>query len=380
MSTPLALQGGPPALPDGPPPWPVADEQIAAALNSALADGSWGRYHGPHVERLVEVLCEYHQVPFAYPCCSGTYAVELALRGLNVGERDEVVLAGYDFPGNFRSIEAVGARPVLVDIDESTWCLDAGKVEEALGSRTRAVIVSHLHAGVANMRDLAAIARRKGIAVVEDACQAPGAMHHGRMAGTWGDVGVLSFGGSKLLTAGRGGALLTQREDVLQRLKIFGERGNVAFPLSELQAAVLPRQLDTLAERNLQRRKSVRRLIRQLEGCDALRVVETQRPGCEPSFYKLAWSYRPELCGGRTRDEFIAAIQAEGVAIDAGFRGFVHRGRSRCRRTDSLVHSDRASRSTLLLHHPVLLEPSETLDRVAEAIQKVVRGFRGGEN
>jgi dTDP-4-amino-4,6-dideoxygalactose transaminase len=294
-----------------------------------------------------------------------------------VGQHDEVVLAGYDFPGNFRSIEAVGARPVLIDIDPETWCPDVGQIEDALGPQTRAVVASHLHGGLVNVRDLMEMARRKGIAVVEDACQASGAMIHGRMAGTWGDVGVLSFGGSKLLTAGRGGVLLTPREDVIQRLKVFSDRGNVAFPLSELQAAVLPPQLQKLANRNRKRRESVQRLAGQLQTCDALRVVDWQHPDCEASFYKLAWSYDPDACGGRSREEFIAAIQAEGVAIDAGFRGFVRRGQTRCRRAHSLVHSDRASQSTLLLHHPVLLEPPATIDRIAEAIKKVIRDFSG---
>jgi dTDP-4-amino-4,6-dideoxygalactose transaminase len=302
--------------------------------------------------------------------------MELALRGLNVGVRDEVVLAGYDFPGNFRSIEAVGARPVLVDIDPRNWCIDVTQVEAAVGPATRAVIASHLHGGMAHMQDLRAIAQRRGIAVIEDACQAPGGMCCGRMAGTWGDAGVLSFGGSKLLTAGRGGVVLTRREDVHQRLKIFAERGNAAFPMSELQAAVLPHQVQMLAKRNLQRSASVRQLRQQLGECDALQGVDRQRPEFEPSYYKLAWLYRPEACQDKNRGEFIAAIQAEGVAIDAGFRGFVNRGPSRCRRAHTLTHSERASNLTVLLHHPVLLEPSETITRVAAALKKVVQAFQ----
>ena len=114
----------------------------------------------------------------------------------------------------------------------------------------RAVIVSHLHGGLAAMPEIRAWADLRGVAVVEDACQVPGARIAGRLAGTWGDVGVLSFGGSKLLSAGRGGALLTDRSDVVQRIKIYSERGNQAYPLSELQAAVLLPQLESLAERN----------------------------------------------------------------------------------------------------------------------------------
>src|SRR5205085_10640127 len=116
----------------------------------------------------------------------------------------------YDFAGNFRAVDAVGARPVLVDIDSSTWCLDAQQVASAASDRVRAVIVSHLHGGLADMPAICEVAKAHGWSVVEDACQATAAQVHGRISGTWGDVGVLSFGGSKLLTAGRGGAVLTQ--------------------------------------------------------------------------------------------------------------------------------------------------------------------------
>jgi dTDP-4-amino-4,6-dideoxygalactose transaminase len=318
-----------------------------------------------------------HGVPHIYLCSSGTCAVELALRGLNVGLQDEVALAGYDFPGNFRAIESVGARPVLVDIDRRTWCVDTTQLAGIVQSGLSAVIVSHLHGGIANMQDLVELARQNGIPIVEDACQATGATIQGRTAGAWGDVGVLSFGGSKLLSAGRGGALLTNREEVLQRLKIHCERGNVAYPLSELQAIVLQPQLDRLFDQNAQRRKGVDRLTSLLESCDALRVVDTLDLPCDPSYYKLAWAYDPEACGGRTRGEFIAAVRAEGVAIDRGFRGFTRRGSRRCRRAYPLTASEEAAQTTLLLHHPVLIEPPETVDRIAEAVWKVVRSFRG---
>src|SRR5437868_5651821 len=113
-NAPLALNGGTPAMSSGPPSWPPRDEAILAALQAAYADGSWGRYHGPHCERLRELLAEMHGTPHVWLCSSGTIAVELALRGLKVSADDEVILAAYDFPGNFRAIEAVGALPVLV--------------------------------------------------------------------------------------------------------------------------------------------------------------------------------------------------------------------------------------------------------------------------
>lgn len=336
------------------------------ALEAALADGSWGQYLGPHVGRLSAALTEFFDLPYAYPCCSGTFAVELALRSLPVEAGDEVILAGYDFPGNFRAIEAIGARPVLVDVDPANWNLDDQQLSAAIGPCTRAVLVSHLHGGLVRMGAVLEIAKRHRLAVVEDICQAPGAVVEGRLAGTWGDVATLSFGGSKLLTAGRGGAILTRRADLYQRAKIFCEQGNHAFPLSELQAAVLLPQLAKLQERNSRRLAAVERLVEGLGDLKSLRPVEKLPDSSVPVFYKLGFRY--DVASGRPRTDFIAAARAEGVAIDAGFRGFALRSQKRCRTSGDLAGCRLAAESALVLHHPVLLEPDETIDRVAAAL------------
>lgn len=370
----LAIDGGTPVIPTGPPSWPLPGPRVAVELENACADGSWGRYHGPHNERLTKMLAEMHG-SFVWPCCSGTIAVELALRGLKVQPGDEVILAGYDFSGNFRAIEAVGAKPVLVDIDPGTWCLDVGQVEAALTTSTKAVIVSHLHGGVADMRALSVLAEGHSLLIVEDACQCPGAIVQGRTAGIWGDVGVLSFGGSKLLTAGRGGALLIKSEETLQRIKIFCERGNDAFPLSELQAVVLIPQLRQLTAFNQQRRTAATRLMKSCLTCTELRPLAVAPPDCEPCYYKIPWLLDTEALGV-ARQDFLAAVQAEGVGMDAGFRGFTHRGARRCRRLGTLEHSTRAAEQTVLLHHPVLLAADDQLELVGAAIQKVCSGLR----
>src|SRR5262245_23743366 len=300
-------------------------------MERSLKDGSWGLYHGPDTRLLVERLAAYHQVEFVELCCSGTFAIELALRSLQVGTGDEVIMAGYDFIGNFNDIVAVGARPVLIDLDPHNWNLDPELIAAAIGTNTRAILISHLHGGVVPMARVMEIARQHGLPVIEDACQMPGATIHGRLAGTWGDIGVLSFGGSKLLSAGRGGAMVTNREDVWQRAKIFGERGNQAFPLSELQAAVLIPQLQKLGDRNAHRLRSVERLLSRMESITAFHPVRFEPQNGLPSFYKIAWRFVSGDCGDWSRERVIAAVQAEGIALDAGFRGFVQRG-NRCRR------------------------------------------------
>ncbi|HAQ23592.1 MAG TPA: perosamine synthetase [Acidimicrobiaceae bacterium] len=369
-----AVLGGTPTRPEGPPPWPPADADVARVIREAADDGSWGRYHGSHSTTLSERLAQRHGFDHAVLCSSGTVAVELALRGLKVGDGDEVILAAYDFRGNMQDVLCVGATPVLVDIRPDDWQIRVDQVERALSDRTAAILVSHLHGGQVDMPRLRELADRHGLPVIEDACQVPGARVAGRMAGAWGDVAVWSFGGSKLLSAGRGGALLTSDDAILQRVRTYSERGNQAYPLSELQAALLLPQLDKLEERNGIREEAAQYLIGRLAHIRALvPLTHSCDADSQPGLYKLGFQFQPEEAGGLSRDAFARAVRAEGVAIDPGFRS-LHKSHSkrRFRAAGELPQADGADNHILVMHHPVLLEPTDALDQVAQAVQRVL--------
>ena len=380
----LAIRGGEPILRGAKTEWPIAGETIREAVLSAIEDGSWGKYDSRWTTDLSEKIKNQFQCEHVLPCCSGTIAVELALRGVGVAQGDEVVLAGYDFPGNFRAIEAIGAFPVLCDVVEDGWVIDAQLVEQALSPTTTAIIVSHLHGQIADMQTIRQQVeewnkrRTRPIWIVEDVCQTPGGSIDGRPLGSFGDVAALSFGGSKLLSAGRGGALITNSADISQRAIIYNSRGNQAFPLSQLQAAVLGPQLDELNNFTEARNRSASRLIEATKDIETLvglqQIVDSLNSagGCTlmPAFYKLPWLLKDRTTGW-SRGEFIAALQAEGVNIDAGFRGFLRRSSRRCRRIGVLANSQLAAQQTLVLHHPILLEREQTIDLVAAAMRKV---------
>ncbi len=366
-----ALLGGAAVFPDGPPDWPILDDAVREAFDAAWRDGSWGKYDGGHVARLETRLAALHGLPHALSCGSGTFAVELALRALRVGAGDEVILAAYDYPGNFLSVHAVGARPVLADVDPADANLSLESFRQSIGPSTKAAVVSHLHGGLVPMQRLMEIAAEHGVAVVEDAAQAVGALVDGRPAGAWGDVGVLSFGGSKLLTAGRGGALLTRHADVHQRARLAVLRaGNHVCPLSEMQAAVLAPQLDRLEERTLLRATRVNQLIALLRDLPGVTPFQRRPPG-RSAYYKLGLHYDAATFG-LPRSRFVAALRAEGVALDEGFRA-LHVGRSpaRFRPSGPLTAADRAHADVVVLHHPVLLAAEETINRVAGALHKI---------
>jgi perosamine synthetase len=365
--------GADPANLSAQPTWPILDDEIRAAVQAALVDGSWGRYTGCHVQALEGLLAAYHFVPHVQACASGTLAVELALHAVGVRPGDEVVLSAYDYPGNFLTIHALGAVPVLVDVAPGSVEPTGEAIANAVGPQCRAVLVSHLHGALADMPAIADACKRTGVALVEDACQGCGANAAGRKAGSWGDAGVLSFGGSKLLTAGRGGAILTARPDVAQRVRQRQFRGNIVGPLSELQAAVLEPQLAKLDERNQVRRRAVKLLVEQLADVPGLQPVFSNAIEATSAFYKVGFLL-DESRFGMARAALVAMLRAEGVAMDEGFQA-AHVGRSmrRFRAAGPLVHAERAGREVVILHHPVLLCGPDAIGQVAGAIQKAQR-------
>lgn len=373
-----ALLGGTPVRPDGPPPWPPPDDPDArAALDAAVASGDWGKYHGEHVSALEADLAAFHEVPHALTCASGTLAVEAALRALRVGTGDEVVLPAYDYESNFLTVHSLGANPVLIDPAPHNWNLDPARLEAALTPRTKAVVCSHLHGGIVPMRGVTEVARRHGVGVVEDAAQAPGATVQGRPAGTWGDVGTLSFGGSKLLSAGRGGALLFRDAQLFQRAKVWLHRGLQQWaPLSELQAMVLRPQLRKLKGATVHRWMRVGILAEMIEraGVPGLVPFANTAEGSAAAFYKVGFRFDVEAFG-LSRDLFVKAMRAEGIAFDTGFHALhVGRSPSRFRAVGELPNATAAHHGCVVLHHPILAGPLADAQQVSEAVAKVYRG------
>lgn len=355
------------------PEWPCLDEDVRDALFAMASDGSWGRYHGPHCQALSRALSEFHSVAHCHLTCSGTAAVELALRACGVSSSDEVILSAYDFKANFVNVLALGALPVLVDVTPETPVIDLTKLEAALSPATRAIVVSHLHGFHAAMQDLMQLAQARGIPVIEDACQNPGAIVDGRMAGTWGDAGILSFGGSKLLSAGRGGAIVTGRPDLAQRLQLHTQRGNDAYPLSEMQAAVLLPQLKRLPNRNQIRAASVQNLIGQFSQDAVITPVVisegAQSSGKEtPAYYKLPFLLQTSP-SAEVKQSLVDAYHTASIVLSPGFSA-LHRihARSRYRAAGELSCAEDFANRLLTLHHPVLLQPERTIAELAKRI------------
>ncbi|MFK7779505.1 MAG: aminotransferase class V-fold PLP-dependent enzyme [Gimesia sp.] len=371
-----AILGGTAFFPEGPPEWPFPDQAVNQVLQEAQQSGIWGRYHGPYLEQLQQELATLHQTEHVILCSSGTVAVELALRGLGVGKGDEVILAAYDFEGNFKNILAVGATPTLIDVDSNNCNLDLNQLEQAITKSTKCILVSHLHGGLVPMQALIDFSSKKGIPIIEDACQVPGINIEGRIAGSWGKIGILSFGGSKLLTSGRGGALFTSSPQIAQRIRLYSYRGNEAYPLTELQAGLLIPQLTTLQKHHQERQNNVECLLQHLGNNSGLISLTNNEYTNETTpcsgYYKLGFKYNREHFTGLSRELFCKSMQAEGIAFYPGFRALhtIH-SRRRFKQVNELPIATICDHSLVVLHHPILLTDAGNMKMIAQAVTQV---------
>lgn len=371
MQNQPAILGGEPTRPAGIPAWPIQEEDVRAAFESAFASGDWGRYHGTAVPALIQKVSEHVDCEFVTPCCSGTTAIELGLRGLNVKPGDEVIMSAYDFRGNFHAVLAVGAIPMLVDVRSDDFQISVEQVASAISDKTKAILASHLHGGGVEMPELRKLADQTDVGLLEDACQCSGTTVAGRPAGTWGDAGVWSFGGTKMMTSGQGGVVFTNNGQVNQRIRLVQNRHNIAYPLSELQATVLLPQLDLLSERNEKREAAREQIIASLQEYVWLRPIPMRVPDSTPGTYKIGFQFNQQE-NGLTRRQWVAAMRAEGVAFDVGFEA-LHQCHSRRRfqQLGSLDNADIAHQTVVCLHHPVLLNDDIELNLIYEAVARV---------
>ena len=234
---------------------------------------------GSEVRDFESEFAAYCQVHHAIGVDSGTSALELALRALGVGHGDEVITAANTFVATVFAIRYTGARPVLVDVDLETATMAPEAVARAVTPRTKAIIPVHLYGQPADMDPILAVARRHGVPVLEDACQAHGAEYRERPAGSLGDAAAFSFYPSKNLGAfGDGGLVVTDRADLAVRLRQLRDYGQTekyrhAFVgynrrLDEIQAAVLRLKLKHLDEWNRARRRAAAWYADALRGLD----------------------------------------------------------------------------------------------------------------
>lgn len=212
-------------------------------------------------ERFEKAFADYLGVKYAISLPSCTSAIHLSLVALGIGQEDEVIVPDITWIASAAPISYVGATPVFADIDPKTWCLSAKSLKECITSKTKAIIPVDLYGNMPDMDTIRDVATLHSIAIIEDAAEAIGSEYKGKKAGSFGAVGVFSFHGSKTLTTGEGGMLVTNREDIYKRGLILRDHGRqlgdkmffnsevaYKYKMSSMQAALGLAQLERIEE------------------------------------------------------------------------------------------------------------------------------------
>jgi len=279
-------------------------DELLAAMTRVLDSSRF--VLGGEGEALERELAAMAGVRHAVGVASGTDALRLSLAALGIGPGDEVITSAFSFVASGSTIVMAGATPVFVDIDPETYALDVAAAERAVTARTRAIVPVHLYGHPASMDAVAALARAHGLAVIEDGAQAIGATWQGRAVGSWGDTTCLSFYPTKNLGAcGDGGMVLTDRDDLAERLRRLRHHGDggryrhlelgYCSRLDELQAAILRVKLRRLHDWTEAKRRLAARYDRLLAGLPlGLPIV---RPGARHVYhlYTVRHSQRDAL-------------------------------------------------------------------------------------
>lgn len=333
----LALLGGPPVRTKPFPRYPVIGEREKQAVMQVLESGTLSGFHanflgGPRVRTFEEEFAAYFGVRYAIAVNSGTAALHVALAAAGVGPGDEVVVPCYTFTATASAVLMHNAIPIFADVDPRTFCVTAETISAVLTSRTKAVVPVHLLGNVCQMDPILELARQRGLVVIEDNAQAPGAEYRGRLAGTIGHAGTFSFVETKNMVTGEGGMVVTNRDDIAERCRLVRNHGesyvagkprayvaNILgwnYRMTEIEAAIGSAQLSRFKDLTAQRTANAEHLHHHLR----LPGIETPYvDGDVRHVYHLYALRYDAVVVGLPRDTFVRALQAEGVGFTGGY-------------------------------------------------------------
>ncbi|MCP5055409.1 MAG: DegT/DnrJ/EryC1/StrS family aminotransferase [bacterium] len=305
---------------------PVAGPWITQREIEAVTDAATNAWYGEantYNQRFESAFASYVDRRYALSLPSCTSALHLALLAHGIAPGDEVVLADVNWIASSAPIQYVGATPVFADIERDSWCLSATSLEACVTPRTKAVIVVDLYGNMPDWDAVLAVAERHGIAVIEDAAESVGATYGGRMAGSFGSVSTFSFHGSKTLTTGEGGMLVTDSSEIHARCRVLCDHGRdpgdrffynqevaYKYKMSSLQAALGNAQLERIGE-IIERKRMIFSWYREELGAETGLTLNADLPGVESSYWMITAVWRPEL--GLDKRKAIELLRERGI-------------------------------------------------------------------
>lgn len=291
---------------------------------------NWIAPLGPHVDNFEKDLCRFTAARHAAALSSGTSAIHLALILLGVKAGDFVLCQSFTFSASANPIAYQGAIPVFIDSETDTWNMDPVALEEAIvslkakGQEPKAIIPVHLYGMPAKMNEIMAISKKYGIPVIEDAAEALGSTYEAKACGTFGDLGILSFNGNKIITTSGGGALISDNEEWIRKSRFLATQARDNAPhyqhshigynyrMSNVVAGIGRGQMEVLPERVKQRRANYDFYVGALGNIPGISFLP-EPAGSYSNRWLTCILVNPEQTGGVTREDIRLALEAENI-------------------------------------------------------------------
>lgn len=401
MNKTLAINGGDPVKEFPFDPWPVYDENEREALMEVLESRIWWRTPGTATLNFEREFAKFQQAKHGIAVTNGTAAIEVVMAALGIGPGDEVIVPDFTFVATASAVLFAGALPVIVDICPGTYCIDPDLVERAITDRTKAIIAVHMGGHPADLDRLQEITNRHNLLLVEDSAHAHGSEWNGKKIGAIGNAGTFSFQASKLMTAGEGGIIITNDDEIERLARSAHDCGRMPaewfyshfiygsnYRLSEWQGAVLSQQLKRLPDQTRVRTDNARFLDNELSQIDGITPQALDERCTLNGHYAYIFHYNKEAFAGVSTNRFIEAFNAEGIPTQASypplhdlelFKSGEYRKRlcpAQADETHKFLMEEfpitlRAAWETVWLPQTVLLGTHNDMELVIEAIQKI---------
>jgi dTDP-4-amino-4,6-dideoxygalactose transaminase len=394
--------------------WPKFDSRDEQLLLEAFRSGCWwrGAYDSPEgeatggegfVQRFEKEVGRMHDASHCIAVSSGTMALDIAVRSLNLQPYDEVITTPYTYSATATSILQSGAVPVFADIDANTWNLDPEAVRRACTERTKAIIIVHFGGYPCDMDKYIQIARERNIVLIEDTAHAFGAQWKGRPIGSIGDIGCFSFQASKNVTTGEGGAITTNNDEmasILYSLHMAGRREGGQWyehdrlgwngRMTEFQGAIGLAQIEKFPMLHQQRQENASYMVRALSELAGITVQPVESEHIKHGLHLICFRYEKEHWGNLTPKRLYMAFRAAGVPVIRGYEkplyhnevlknppAFVSRTEEQMKDWPSLCpNAENLSETTFWLHHSLLLKDRNEIDNMIQSIIDVQAKYK----
>jgi perosamine synthetase len=341
-------------------------------------DSGWISSIGKYVTAFESEFARVCEAKFAFTCANGTVGLHLAMLAVGAGPGDEIIVPSFSYIASANAVTYTGARPIFADCDPQTWTITAEEIARRITPRTKGVMIVPIYGHPVDFDPIRELCRDRGLYVVEDAAEAQGATYKGRPVGALGDIGLFSFFGNKIITTGEGGMLVTNRDDLADRVRVLRNQGNdphrrywhtevgYNYRMTNVQAAIGLAQLEKVEWHLGERRRVAAAYARHLEPlADAIEL-----PRVQPWATHCFWMYVVSLRRAN-RDEVAARLAEAGIETRPAFYPLHHLPPYRDESLRLPVTESVAARGLCLPTHAGLSEAD--IERIAVELGKALR-------